>query len=136
MKRQSTSGPRVLIADDFVDACEMYADYLRFHGYDVVTATDGDAALDAARTCNPDVILLDIRMPGKTGTEVMRILKAESAFANVPVVALTAHVLPEERAAALRAGFDSFIPKPVLPERLAAAVFELLASRKPSEDVL
>jgi len=121
--------PLVLLADDFVDACEMYAEFLRFHGFEVVTALDGPSAVDAARARRPDIVLLDIRMPGMTGTEVMRLLKADVSFAGVPMVALTAHALPEERDAALKAGFDAFISKPVLPDDLITHVTAILESK-------
>jgi two-component system cell cycle response regulator DivK len=121
--------PLVLLADDFVDAAEMYAEYLRFHGFEVVTVTDGLAAVEAARALRPDIILLDIRMPGLTGTEALRELKADPLFDNVPIAALTAHARPEERDSALAAGFDMFISKPVLPDRLLQILDEMLARR-------
>jgi CheY-like chemotaxis protein len=120
--------PLVLLADDFVDACEMYAEYLRTHGYGVVTATDGVAAVEAARRHRPDIMLLDIRMPGMTGTEALQLLKADPSFATVPIVALTAHALPEERDNALRAGFDAFLSKPILPEQLVRHLAEMIGA--------
>ena len=111
--------PLVLLADDYVDACEMYSEGLRFLGFRVVTAFDGRAAVDAARHHKPDIVLLDIRMPGLTGIEALGVLKTDPAFTNVPIVALTAHALPDERESARRAGFYAFIAKPILPEQLA-----------------
>lgn len=116
----------VLIADDYADACEMYALFLRMHGFDVVTAADGVEAVDVARRHRPDIVLLDIRMPRMTGTEALQELKADPTFATTPVLALTAHALPEERENALRAGFDAFISKPILPEALAEQLESIL----------
>jgi CheY-like chemotaxis protein len=124
------TAPIVLIADDFVDARDMYAEYLTFHGYQVVTAIDGLEALTAARQHRPDIILLDIRMPGMSGTEAMQVLKSEPAFADVPIVALTAHARSDERDAAMAAGFDDFLSKPISPDQLVVRVAAMLDARK------
>ena len=119
---------RILLADDFDDAREMYAEYLQFHGYDVVTAADGNSAVEAARTQTPDIVLLDIRMPGMNGMDAMRVLKAEPSLGDVPIVALTARALSEERDAALKAGFDAFISKPVMPDQLLNQLETILSA--------
>ena len=121
--------PRVLLVDDFDDARDLYTEYLRFHGYDVVPAADGLAALEAARAHRPDIVLLDIRMPGMNGFEAMRALRAEPYLVGVPIVALTARAMANEREATLRAGFDGFIAKPVLPAQLLNELKTLLTSR-------
>lgn len=123
---------QVLIADDFPDACEMYAAYLGFHGFDVVTALDGHAAVDSAVRHVPDIVLLDLRMPGLSGTDAMRILKADGRLAHVPIVALTAQTMPGDREIALQAGFDAFIAKPIDPEALVERIREILAPLRPS----
>ena len=123
--------PLVLLADDFDDAREMYAEYLRFHGYEVVTATDGTSAVEVARAHRPDIVLLDIRMPGMDGMDAMRMLRAEPGIGHVPIVALTARALAEEREAVLQAGFDAFISKPVVPEQLLLRVQQILEARQP-----
>ncbi|HVW03768.1 MAG TPA: response regulator [Vicinamibacterales bacterium] len=123
--------PLVLLADDYVDACEMYSVGLRFFGFRVVTAFDGRAAVDAARRHRPDIVLLDIRMPGLTGIEALGVLKMDPAFTHVPIVALTAHALPDERESALRAGFDAFIAKPILPDQLADQLAAILGIDRP-----
>jgi CheY-like chemotaxis protein len=118
--------PLVLLADDYADACEMYAEFLRTRGFGVVTAADGLEAIEAARTHQPDVILLDLRMPRMSGGEALAALKADPAFAGVPIVALTAHAMREERESALAAGFDAFIAKPIVPSDLAARLLAIL----------
>jgi two-component system, cell cycle response regulator DivK len=120
--------PLILLVDDFDDAREIYSTYLDFKGYRVVCAADGQAALDAARAERPALILLDLRMPGLTGTSVMHTLRADPAFSMVPIVALTAHALDDERDAALRAGFDGVVSKPCLPDELLRAVEQVLSS--------
>jgi CheY-like chemotaxis protein len=118
--------PSILLVDDFEDGLAMYEEYLTFRGFHVVVARNGDEAVAQARLHRPGVILLDLRMPGMTGTEAMRILRADPSFVNTPVVALTAHALDGERRLALDAGFDELIAKPCLPDALVAAVERIL----------
>jgi CheY-like chemotaxis protein len=70
-------------------------------------------------------------MPGLTGVEALGVLKTDPAFTHVPIVALTAHALPDERESALRAGFDAFIAKPILPDQLADRLAAILGIDRP-----
>jgi len=108
----------------------MYQEYLTYRGYQVVVARSGEEAIVQARMHRPDVILLDIRMPGMTGTDAMRVLRSDPSFRRVPIIALTSHALDGERIAALAAGFDDLIPKPCLPDQLALAVERILATTR------
>jgi CheY-like chemotaxis protein len=122
----------ILLVDDFEDGLEMYQEYLTYRGYQVVVARGGEEAIVQARVHRPDVILLDIRMPGMSGTDALRVLRSDPSFQHISIVALTAHALDGERIAALMAGFDDLIPKPCLPDQLAIAVERILATpRKP-----
>lgn len=107
----------------------MYSLYLRHHGFEVVTALDGLEALEAARRQRPDVVLLDLRMPGLSGTEAMKAMKADERLAGVPILALTAHAMPDEREAALAAGFDGFLSKPIAPQELVSRLKALLVGK-------
>lgn len=120
----------ILLVDDFTDGLEMYQEYLTHRGYQVVVARNGEEAITQARAHRPDIILLDIRMPGITGTDAMRVLRSDSSFRRVPIIALTAHALEGERIDALAAGFDELIPKPCLPDQLALAVERILAASR------
>jgi two-component system cell cycle response regulator DivK len=120
------TAPLVLVVDDYDDALDIYEQYLTFKGYRVMTATNGAMAIDIARAHHPAVIFMDLRMPDMTGTEAMRLLRREAVFNHVPIVALTAHALEEEKQDALGAGFDEEIPKPCLPDELLAAIDRLL----------
>jgi CheY-like chemotaxis protein len=120
----------VLIVDDFDDALDIYASYLTFKGFRVITASSGAECLALAREHRPAVILLDIRMVLMTGTEAMQILRSDPTFSATPIVALTAQALEDERIAAMNAGFDDVIPKPCFPEDLAAAVQRLLSTAR------
>jgi two-component system, cell cycle response regulator DivK len=122
--------PRILLVDDVEDNRDLYREYLEFKGYQVMTAVDGREAVALALAERPDIVLMDLRMPGMTGQEAMIRIKAVPSLASIPVVALTAHALHEERRQAMAAGFDAFIPKPCLPDDLVTAVNEILRSRK------
>lgn len=122
----------ILLVDDFEDGLDMYQEYLTYRGYRIVPARTGEEAIVQARAHRPDVILMDLRMPGMTGTDAMRVLRSDPAFQHVPIIALTAHALDSERTDALAAGFDDLIPKPCLPDHLALAVERILATPRTS----
>ena len=112
----------VLLVEDVADTRDMYADYLRYCGFTVTTATTGAEALDAARATRPDLILMDAAMPGLDGWAATKLLKNDPATRNVPVLILTAHVFAEHRARAQEVGADGFIGKPCMPDELAREV--------------
>ena len=122
----ASSSARVLIVDDFDDQRELYAAGLTFAGFDVDQAADGYQALDLATRRRPDVVVLDLAMPGVDGWETCRRLRAEPRTKGVGVIALTAHALPGVRESAVRAGCDVYLTKPCLPEVLVAEVRRLL----------
>jgi two-component system, cell cycle response regulator DivK len=122
--------PLILLVDDFQDALEMYGEYLVYHGYRVVTASNGEEALTAASAECPDVILMDVQMPVMNGVDALRILRTREVFARVPIVALTAHALADQRRRMLMEGFDEVIPKPCLPNDLVIAIERLLQTRR------
>lgn len=111
----------VLIVDDYQDCREMYAAYLTLAGYRVLKAADGREAIVAARRDRPDLILMDLGMPGIDGCEATRRLKQDPVTRGIPVVALTAQCLPDEATLAAT-GFESVITKPCRPDELAARV--------------
>ena len=117
---------KVLICDDedvlrsLVHAC------LRRRDVEVLEARDGEEALELARTHVPDLILLDLMMPRRSGLGVLEGLQGEPALGAIPVVMLTARTQETDRAAAASAGARRFLPKPFRPAELLAAVDELL----------
>ena len=123
--------PLVLIVDDYEDALHVYQQYLVFKGYRVITASCGAEAIAVARTHQPALIFMDLRMPRMDGTEAMRQLRRDPGFVSVPIVALTAHAHREEQERALSSGFDAVITKPCLPDELVVAIDQLLATRAP-----
>ena len=127
-----TQAPLILLVEDFADAREMYREYLEYSGFRVATACDGREAIEQARALEPDLILMDLSLPGIDGWEATRILKADAATAHLTIVALSAHALATEGQRARDAGCDGFIAKPCLPPELVAEIAKYLAVRRMS----
>jgi CheY-like chemotaxis protein len=119
----------ILIVDDTSDTREIYSLYLTSRGFKVPTAQDGLSGLDAAGRHQPDVIVMDLSMPGLDGIETTRRLKADPRTAHIPVVLLTAYPMHAVQVGALDAA-DSFLTKPCLPDELERHVQQLLVRRR------
>jgi two-component system, cell cycle response regulator DivK len=104
---------RILIIEDNVDNLELVRFLLERSHYEVLPAFDGLDGLVAARKEKPDLILLDLSLPGMDGWSVASTLKADPETAFIPVVALTAHSLPSDRRRALESGCDGYLSKPL-----------------------
>jgi len=124
--------PLVLVVDDFRDGREMYAEYLSHAGFRVAEAEDGEEAVAKAQALLPDVVLMDLSLPGMDGWEATRILKADPRTRHIRVIALTAHALASYAESAIAAGCDGVVTKPCLPPELAAEVRRQLASVEPT----
>ncbi len=120
------SSPLVLLVDDYADNREAYALYLRFKGYRVEEAEDGRQALQKAFANLPDLIVMDLSLPGLDGWEATRTLKQEPRTRGIPVIALTGHALEGQSEAARAAGCDGFITKPCEPSTLEATIRKVL----------
>ena len=118
----ATPALRVLVVDDNRDAAESLAMVLRLTGHEVALAHDGPGALDAAGSFMPDVVLLDIGMPGMNGYEVARRLRARPEGRRLVLAALTGWGQREDKERALEAGFDHHLTKPVDPQQLEAVL--------------
>ena len=118
--------PRLLVVDDNPANLEILEARLTRQGYEVITARDGDEALVAARAQTPDLILLDVMMPGKDGIQVCRELKADQSLPFMPVILVTAKADPDDIVAGLDAGGDEYITKPVDHAALVARVRSIL----------
>jgi CheY-like chemotaxis protein len=116
----------ILIADDKDSSRELIRALLERSGYRVQEAADGTQALEQARSIGPDLILLDLQMPRLDGFGVLRELRQDARFHNVPVVALTAYAMHGDREKALEAGFTSYITKPVNLMELREHIARLL----------
>lgn len=124
--------PLILVVDDYQDAREMYAEYLQFSGFRVAEARNGNEAVSQAFELKPDLILMDLSLPGMDGWEATRVLKADDRTRHIPVVALTGHALAGASEGAKKAGCDSFVTKPCLPDDLVVEVRRMLDAVKHS----
>lgn len=122
----SSARPVVLIVDDYTDTIEMYAAYLGLVGFCPLKATNGHDALRLAVSEIPDVILMDLSLPGLDGFEVTRRLKDNPDTRHIPVIALTAQATPQQYGQLLAIGFHDLIIKPCLPDVLADEVDRVL----------
>jgi two-component system, cell cycle response regulator DivK len=122
--------PLILVVDDYQDAREMYAEYLQFSGFRVAEARNGNEAMEQAFALKPDLILMDLSLPGMDGWEATRRLKADASTRHIPIVALTGHALAGASEGAKKAGCDSFVTKPCLPDDLVVEVRRMLGAVK------
>ncbi|SPE37931.1 Response regulator receiver protein [Candidatus Sulfopaludibacter sp. SbA6] len=119
---------RVLVVEDNEMNRDMLSRRLIRQGYEVVEATDGEQAVATAKRVLPDIILMDMSLPSMDGWEATRRLKAEPSTRSIPVIALTAHAMPDDRAKALEAGCDDYDTKPVELPRLLEKMNRQLGS--------
>lgn len=112
----------VLLVEDNEDNLVVYRTILEHVGFIVVEARDGEEGVSRARSAQPDIILMDISIPKLDGWAATEQLKADNATASIPIIALTAHALEEDRLKALRAGCDGYLAKPVEPRRVVQEV--------------
>jgi two-component system, cell cycle response regulator DivK len=128
MKRDTArdKAQTVLIVDDFEDNRAMYAEFLRYSGYEVIEATNGLEAVQKATTLLPDVVVMDLSLPVLDGWEATRRIKGDPRSRHIPIVALTGHALEGHSQGAREAGCDGFLAKPCLPETLLETVRDLL----------
>jgi len=120
-------GELVLVVDDYQDAREMYAEYLEYAGYRVVTAANGAEAVEKALREKPEAILMDLSMPLVNGCEATRILKADERTRKIPVLALSGHEVGSQQAR--KAGCDDFLLRPCPPEDVEQRIRRLLRGR-------
>ncbi|MDP2055776.1 MAG: response regulator [Acidobacteriota bacterium] len=116
-----------MIVDDYVDALDIWAIYLRSIGYGVSTAADGLSAVAKAEELLPDLIVLDLELPGLTGFEVATRLRANKATAAIPLIAATGYSHARQLDLARASGFDAVVVKPCDPDVLVQEVERLLA---------
>jgi CheY-like chemotaxis protein len=127
-QRSSVKGhaPLVLLVDDSASARDLYRQYLRFVGYDVEVAQNGEEALERAAQLIPDIIIMDLMMPGLDGLEATRALKRAPSLRHIPIVALTAYGTYFPTEWALSAGCDAYLSKPCLPQDLEEVILRFL----------
>ena len=117
---------RILVADDDVDIRELVEFKLSTLGHDVVAVADGAAAIDACQVSRPDLAVLDVMMPGVSGLDAIRAIRADPSLADLPVILLTARAQESDVETGFDSGADDYITKPFSPRELAARVEALL----------
>jgi two-component system cell cycle response regulator DivK len=124
------AGERILIVDDNAINLKLVAYLMRANGYTVETALDAESAIEAVRANRPDVILMDIQLPGIDGLELTRRIKADPRTRDIVVVAVTAYAMKGDQAKALAAGCDDYITKPIDTRTLPETIAKHLAKRE------
>ncbi len=124
----------ILLVEDNEDNRFIYATALRYSGYEVIEAVSGRQGIEQARLQRPDLILMDISIPDVDGWEATIVLKADPLTRAIPIIAVTAHVLPGDERRSMEAGCDGYLAKPVSPATLIAEIDRRLGrqSAKPT----
>jgi two-component system cell cycle response regulator DivK len=120
--------PTILIVDDYPDALDVWDLYLQASGFEVLRAEDGTEALRCACEEMPDLVVMDLELPGLTGVQVARALRERADTRHIPLIASTGHSLPAKLDEAKRAGFDQILIKPCDPAELVDTIRRHLAS--------
>ncbi len=117
---------RILVVDDDKQITRLVQSYLEKAGFSVLTAYDGENALRVIRHERPDLIVLDLMLPGKDGWEITRILRSDERLASIPILMLTARVEDTDKILGLELGADDYMPKPFNPREVVARVRAIL----------
>ena len=118
---------KILIAEDERDIRDLVAFTLRFAGHEVFAASNGEEAVEMAPKVNPDLILMDVRMPRMTGYEACKLMKANAELQDIPVVFLSAKGQENEIQQGLEVGAEDYLLKPFAPDQLTKRVKDILA---------
>jgi two-component system cell cycle response regulator DivK len=121
----------ILIVEDNEQNQKLAGDVLRFKGFRVLVADSAEAGIPMARKEKPDVVLMDIHLPGMNGIEALGKLRAAPETKQIPVLAFTASVMPQDRREITSAGFDGFLSKPINLKEFLETIAAALARRKP-----
>ncbi len=119
----------VLIVEDNEKNMKLARDVLQAKGYSTLEAVTGEEGVRLARERRPDLVLMDIQLPGMSGIDAFRMLRADAATAAIPVIALTASVTPTDRTQITQAGFDAFLGKPIVLKEFLETVRRLTGAK-------
>jgi len=126
------SAETILVVEDNEKNLKLVRDVLQFAGFDVVAASSAELGVAMAIERPPDLVLMDLQLPGMDGTEALRQLRNSPRTRSVPVVAVTAFAMKDDRERALDAGFDGYLEKPISVQALPAQVRSFLPSKEVS----
>lgn len=121
---------KILIVEDTPLHMKLMEMTLRIQNYTLLKATDGEEALDIAAREQPDLILMDIRLPNMSGFEAAKKLKENPALSHIPIIAITAHAMSGDRDKIIASGCDTYLTKPVDTRQLPGVIAEMLLRRK------
>lgn len=122
------TGRRILVVEDNPLNLKLVRDVLTAFEYEVVEAHTGEEGVELAGTCSPDLVLMDLQLPGIDGYEALRLLRQDPRLGSVPVVAVTAFAMKEDRERTAREGFDGYLGKPISVRALPGQVSEFLSN--------
>jgi len=118
---------RILVVEDNERNLKLVRDVLQFAGHEVIEARTGEEGVELTRTESPRLVLMDLQLPGIDGVEALRLIRESPEGARIPVVAVTAFAMKQDRARALSAGFDDYLEKPIDVRALPVQVQAFLA---------
>jgi len=121
----------ILIVEDNEKNLKLVRDVLRVKGYATIEATNAEDGIALANEHKPDLILMDIQLPGMNGIDALRVLRADPATAGIPAIAVTASVMQQDRNLITDAGFDGYVGKPINLKEFLDAVRTMLEQPKP-----
>jgi two-component system, cell cycle response regulator DivK len=130
----NASPNRILVVDDDHRNMTLLHDFLKAHGYEVLKASDGLEAINIARDQQPDLILMDIRLPKLNGFEATRLLKQDDRTKAIPIIAVTAFATPGDEITALESGCAAYVAKPINIVKLLDTIRSLMSSSPPTVD--
>jgi len=120
------SKARILIVEDNPQNMRLFEMVIGIKGYTLLKAVDGEEALDVAMREHPDLIIMDIQLPGMNGLEVTRKLRGNSAFSRIPIIAITAYAMSGDKEKAIAAGCNAYMTKPFNIHELYGMITEML----------
>jgi two-component system, cell cycle response regulator DivK len=126
------TGATILVVEDNEKNLKLVRDVLQWAGYDVVAASSGEQGVAIAMERPPDLVLMDLQLPGMDGREALRQLRGSPRTRSVPVVAVTAFAMKDDRERALNAGFDGYLAKPISVQALPEQVRSFLPTKEVS----
>ena len=134
--QKTASDWKILVVDDNPTNLKLVSDLLAFDGYQILQAIDAEKAQEIVKSNKPDLILMDIALPGMDGLTLTRLLKGAPATRDICIVALTAFAMKGDDQKAREAGCDGYIIKPIDTRKLSTAVAEYLSSAQPKNEIL